>query len=128
MFISPIAQKSSAKIATLTAGDIIRRRRTYDPVLVSSPLDAHTLAYKVIEARFLSVRYDRDFGKVEAMVEVTYSSHPSAPPRTVCLLTSVPSRGIGQRQEFRQRLVQRAVSISVMFDRLNKGDTTLRAA
>ncbi|UOA32320.1 hypothetical protein DSM110093_02110 [Sulfitobacter sp. DSM 110093] len=124
----PTVQDSSVPIMHLTAGDIIRRRRSFDPVNVFHTPSEPPVRYTVSEARFRKVHYARDFGRVEAMVEVTYMRHPSEPPRTVCLRASVSLGGSGQRRDLRQRLIQSAVNLSVLFDRLNRGDITLRAA
>jgi len=127
MLTRPLVPEKSAPIASLTTGDIIRRRRSYDPVTVSC--SSGPVAFEIIEARFENVHFARDFSKVEAMVEVTYRRHPAEPTRSVCLRANVPLRRIGQRQELRQRLIQSAVNLSALFDRLNGEDTTtLRAA
>ncbi|MEQ5827419.1 hypothetical protein J3456_08600 [Sulfitobacter sp. NFXS29] len=123
-----IAPETSGPIASLNAGDIIRRRRSYEPVTVCHPSDEFPAVLNICSARFHSVHHDRDFGRVEAVVEVTYTHHPRAMPQTVYLRTNVPLRPAGQRQELRQRLIQSAVTLSVLINRQNGGDTTLRAA
>lgn len=123
-----IAPDTSGSIASLNVGDIIRRKRSYNPVSVCHPSDEYPVVLTISSARFHGVHYARDFGRVEALVEVTYTRHPSAMPQTVCLRTNVSLRPAGERQELRQRLIQRAVALSILFNRLNEGDTARRAA
>ncbi|MFG6530957.1 MULTISPECIES: hypothetical protein [unclassified Sulfitobacter] len=122
------APETPGPITSLNAGDILRRKRSYDPVTVGHPSDECPVTLTICDARFHSVHYARDFGRVEAMVEVTYTCHPAAMPQRVYLRTNVPLRPAGQRQELRRRLIQSAVTLSTLLNRLNGGDTTLRAA
>ncbi len=100
----------------LTNGELIRKRRLYGPVDISLNTHSRPVSYEVLRANITKVRYCRDFGRIEACVAVTYSHHPSSPPRTAYLLTSVPLRRAGQPQDLRQRLIQTAISLSVRFD------------
>jgi len=111
----------------LTRGDIIRKRRVYDPVHLSFDTSSRPVAYEVLRANLTNVRYCRDFGRVEACVAVTYAHHPSVPPRTAYLLASVSLRRAGQPQELRKRLIQTAVKLSIMFDQQDR-EGLLKAA
>ena len=122
------APETLGPITSLNAGDILRRKRSYDPVPLGHPSDECPVTLTICDARFHRVQYARDFGRVEAMVEVTYTCHPAAMPQRVYLRTNVPLRTAGQRQELRRRLIQSAVTLSTLLNRLNGGDTTLRAA
>ncbi|MFG6561044.1 hypothetical protein [Sulfitobacter sp. 1A15299] len=122
------APETSGPITSLNARDILRRKCSYDPVTFCLPSDDSPVTLTICDARFHSVHHARDFGRVEAMVEVTYTCHPAAMPQRVYLRTNVPLRPAGQRQELRRRLIQSAVILSTLLNRLNGGDTTLRAA
>ncbi|MEX3314868.1 hypothetical protein [Sulfitobacter sp. PS-8MA] len=100
----------------LTPGELIRKRRLYDPVDIALDARSRPVSYEVLRANITKVRYCRDFGRIEACVAVAYAHHPSSPPRTAYLLTSVPLRRAGQPQDLRKRLIQTAIALSIRFD------------
>lgn len=111
----------------LTRGEIIRRRRVHEPVHVAYDAKCRPVAHEVLRAEITKVRYCRDFGRVEACVAITYSHHPSVPPRTDFLLTNVPLRRAGQPQDLRARLIQSAIGLSIRFGQQHR-EITLKAA
>jgi len=113
--------------STFTRGEVIRRRRLYDPVYLSFDPESRPVGYEILRANITKARYCRDFGRIEACVAVTYAHHPSVPPRTAFLLTSVPLRRKGQPQDLRTRLIQTAVSLSVRMDQQER-EAALKAA
>lgn len=76
---------------------------------------------KVLNARFEQVRRYRGFCRMEAIVTVTFQYHPSLPPRTERLLTSVPIKATGVQHNFRQRLIKSAINLSVLMHRAERG-------
>ncbi|WP_417526123.1 hypothetical protein [Marinovum sp.] len=82
---------------------------------------------KILAARFDQVRRHRDYCRVEAVVTVTFQYHPSLPPRTERLLTSVPCSCAQEAQDLRQRLIDSAMRLAVLMHRSDR-EGQLRAA
>ena len=77
----------------------------------------------VLSTHIDKVKRYRDFCRIEAIVTVTFQYHPSLPARTERLLTSVPFGPLGQKNNFRQRLIDSAINLSVLMHRAERGGT-----
>lgn len=76
---------------------------------------------RVLGSRFSQVNYDRDFGRVEAVVSITLQYDPSLPPRHETLFVGVPVDGPRKPGELRKRLTDVTVKIAVLMHRTDRG-------
>ncbi|MEQ3625519.1 MAG: hypothetical protein ABNH26_02395 [Celeribacter sp.] len=79
----------------------------------------------IYQTRILHARRDRDFGRVEAQVEITTHDGPGVPAATRKLLVSVPDHAKG---ELRSRVALEAERLSEHFRAYERSRTIAQAA
>ena len=95
--------------------------------LSASVISAGTSSLRVKRCVFTKVRRDQTFGRVQAKVLITIQYHPSLPPRTETLLTSVPFSVTDGKGSLRARLIRDAVNLAVLMDRADRRSQSLAA-
>lgn len=71
---------------------------------------------KILNAAVRRARRDRDFGRVEAEVTVLLRDTPHSPPRVETIRTSVPAKSPRSDLSLRERLIEDATSLVVLFN------------
>jgi len=75
---------------------------------------------RLLRSKIVRVRLNRDYRRVEAKVMVTFQYHPSLPPRTEVILTSVPVESGAPRGSLRRRLIKDALQLAVLMHRADQ--------
>ncbi len=70
---------------------------------------------KILNAAVRRARRDRDFDRVEALVSLLIRDTPTSAPRVETIRASVPSRARQSERSLRERLIEDASSMAVLF-------------
>ena len=78
-------------------------------------------------AEFSQVRRYKDFCRIEAIVYVTFTIHPSLPPISTSILTSVPTPRSFEHGQLRRKLIRSAVNLALLMPQYSQ-EELLRTA
>jgi hypothetical protein len=71
-------------------------------------------AFRVLSTEIVRARRCRDFGRVEARVQILFQEHANMPPKMTEVLTNAPTSAGRIPGRLRQRLLRDAVALAIL--------------